>query len=72
MRTKSPRSLQTNYKHLVSPTREYDFLSSLASHDLAVLHAHSIWVAVRVKVLLLLEVTAEALALRYWAIFVLQ
>ena len=49
-----------------------NFLSSLASHDLAVLHAHSIRVAVRVEVLLLLEVATEALALRYWAIFVLQ
>jgi len=45
----------------------------LACHDLlAIRHGHTIRVCMRVVVLLLLEIMTKTLALRYWAIFVLQ
>lgn len=48
------------------------WLPSLSCHDLlAIWHAHAVWMCVSIKILLLLEVATEALALGYRTIFVL-
>ena len=47
-------------------------LPSLSGHDLLTIrHTHAVWMCVSVKILLLLEITTETLALGYRTIFVL-
>lgn len=47
-------------------------LPSLSSHDLLTIrHAHAVWMCVSIKILLLLEVATQALALGYRTVFVL-
>lgn len=48
-------------------------LPSLTGHHLLpVWHSHTVWIRMRIELLLLLEIAAQALLLRDWTIFVLE